>query len=154
MGGRMGGVPRFNVKDLMVSTALIAGSFSCLGRLSAIRGVAAVSLITLWVRSLYVTDLVKGPAIGASIRGRIRYHGDLVPKLRNSVRSPSLKDSRLTCSSDCFLNPDFLSDEPGNTRLHNGIEPNPQLDPVINLPHGIFGKGGNVKVLLDPAGCL
>ena len=44
--------------------------------------------------------------------------------------------------------------EPGNAGLHNGIKPDPQLDAFVNLPHGAFGKGGDVKVLLDPAGCL
>ena len=44
--------------------------------------------------------------------------------------------------------------EPGNAGLHNGIKPDPQLDSFANLPHGVFRKGGDVKVLLDPAGGL
>src|SRR6516165_10239313 len=44
--------------------------------------------------------------------------------------------------------------EPGNTGLHYGIKSDPQLDSFANLPHGLFGKGGDFKVLLDPAGGL
>src|ERR1700693_5505771 len=44
--------------------------------------------------------------------------------------------------------------EPGNTGLHYGIKPDPQLDSFANLPHGLFRKGGDSKVLLDPAGGL
>src|SRR5262249_43069771 len=44
--------------------------------------------------------------------------------------------------------------EPGNTGLHDGIEPDPKLDSFANLPHGLFRKGGDFKVLLDPAGGL
>src|ERR1700733_2973212 len=42
--------------------------------------------------------------------------------------------------------------ESGNTGLHYGIKPDPQLDSLANLPHGLFRKGGNIEVLLDPAG--
>src|SRR5271166_4811305 len=50
----------------------------------------------------------------------------------------------------------FLSsrNEPGNTGLHYGIKPDPQLDSFANLPHGLFRKRGDFKVLLDPAGGL
>src|SRR5271170_8017942 len=44
--------------------------------------------------------------------------------------------------------------EPGNTGLHYGIEPDPQLDSFANLPHGFFRKNGDFKVLLDPPGSL
>ena len=44
--------------------------------------------------------------------------------------------------------------ERGNTGLHNGIKPDPELDSFANLPHGLFRKGGDFKVLLDPAGGL
>jgi len=40
--------------------------------------------------------------------------------------------------------------EPGNAGLHNGIKPDPQRDSFVHLPHGVFGKGGDVKVLLQP----
>ena len=30
--------------------------------------------------------------------------------------------------------------EPRNTGLHNGIEPDPQLDSFADLPHGVLGK--------------
>ena len=43
-------------------------------------------------------------------------------------------------------------DEPGNTGLDNGIEPEPQLDSFANLPHGLFRNGRDVKVFLDAAG--
>ena len=39
--------------------------------------------------------------------------------------------------------------EPGNAGLHNGIEPDPRLDSFVDLPHGVFRKGGDVKVFLD-----
>src|SRR4029453_3076162 len=42
--------------------------------------------------------------------------------------------------------------EPGNAGLHNGIEPDPRLDSFADLPHGVLRNGGDVKVLLDPAG--
>src|SRR4029434_4954608 len=44
--------------------------------------------------------------------------------------------------------------EPGNAGLHNGIEPDPRLDSFADLPHGVLRNGGDVKVLLDPAGGL
>src|SRR5579883_295585 len=44
--------------------------------------------------------------------------------------------------------------EPGNAGLNDRIKPDPQLDSVANLPHGLFGKGGDVEVLPDPAGGL
>src|SRR5262245_58327281 len=44
--------------------------------------------------------------------------------------------------------------EPGNAGLHYGIKPDPQLDSFANLPHGLFRKSGDFKVLLDPAGGL
>src|SRR3954452_16320963 len=45
-------------------------------------------------------------------------------------------------------------DEPGYAGLHDGIEPAPQLDPFADLPHVLFGEGGDFEVLLDPAGGL
>src|SRR4051812_47455325 len=50
----------------------------------------------------------------------------------------------------------FLSsrNEPWNTGLHHGIKSDPQLDSFVNLPYGLFGKGGDSKVLLDPPGGL
>ena len=42
--------------------------------------------------------------------------------------------------------------EPGNAGLYNGIESDPRLDSFANLPHGVLRKGGDVNVLLDPAG--
>ena len=44
--------------------------------------------------------------------------------------------------------------EPGNAGLYNGIKPDPRLDSFANLPHGVLRKGGDFKVLLDPAGGL
>ena len=44
--------------------------------------------------------------------------------------------------------------EPGNAGLHNGIEPDPRRDSFADLPHGVLRNGGDVKVLLDPAGGL
>src|SRR5208337_3724591 len=44
--------------------------------------------------------------------------------------------------------------EPGNTGLHHGIKPDPHIDSFANLPHGLFRKGGDFKVFLDPAGGL
>jgi len=44
--------------------------------------------------------------------------------------------------------------EPGNTGLYDGIEPDPRLDSFADLPHGVLGNGGDVKVLPDPAGGL
>ncbi len=41
--------------------------------------------------------------------------------------------------------------EPRNTGLYNGIKPDPRLDSLANLPHGVLRKGGDFKVLLDPA---
>src|SRR6266404_6599493 len=50
----------------------------------------------------------------------------------------------------------FLSsrNEPGNAGLYNGIKSDPRLDSFANLPHGVLRKGGDFKVLLDPAGGL
>ena len=44
--------------------------------------------------------------------------------------------------------------EPRNTSLHNGIEPDLRLDSFSDLPHGVFGKGGDFKVFLDSARSL
>jgi hypothetical protein len=44
--------------------------------------------------------------------------------------------------------------ERGNAGLDNGIEPDPQFDSVANFLHGVLRKGGDFKVLLDPAGGL
>ena len=44
--------------------------------------------------------------------------------------------------------------KPGDTGLYNGIKPDLQLDSFADLPHGLFRKGGDFKVLLDPAGSL
>src|SRR5580765_2893309 len=44
--------------------------------------------------------------------------------------------------------------EPGNAGLHNGIEPDLRLDSFADLPYGVLRNGGDVKVLLDPAGSL
>ena len=48
----------------------------------------------------------------------------------------------------------FLSsrNKSGNAGLYNGIKPDPRLDSFANLPHGVLRKGGDFKVLLDPAG--
>src|ERR1700676_1166371 len=41
--------------------------------------------------------------------------------------------------------------EPGNAGLYNGIKPDPRLDSFADLPNGVLRKGGDFKVLLDPA---
>jgi hypothetical protein len=43
---------------------------------------------------------------------------------------------------------------PGTPVSTYGIKPDPRLDSFANLPHGLFRKGGDIKVLLDPAGRL
>src|SRR5437868_3194453 len=58
----------------------------------------------------------------------------------------SLIFSRLAVSTSLFSR-----NEPGNAGLYNGVKPDPRLDSFANLPHGVFGKGGDVKVLLDAA---
>lgn len=45
-------------------------------------------------------------------------------------------------------------DEAGDSRLHHGIEPHAQGDPLLYLPHGVFGQGGDVHVLLNSSGSL
>src|SRR5258705_8948147 len=42
--------------------------------------------------------------------------------------------------------------ESGNTGLHYSIKPDSRPDSFVDLPHGVLGKGGDFKVLLDPAG--
>jgi hypothetical protein len=53
MRGRTGGMPRFTVKDLLISTSLIAVSFSCFALLSAIshNDSTAVLALLLWFSS-------------------------------------------------------------------------------------------------------
>ena len=36
-----------------------------------------------------------------------------------------------------------------HTGLHHGVEPDVRLDALPNLPHGVFGQGRNLEVLLD-----
>src|SRR6059058_2954354 len=62
-------------------------------------------------------------------------------------------------SNDGMLNTVVLTsrssrNESGNAGLHNGIESDPRLDSFADLPHGVLRNGGDVKVLLDPAGGL
>ena len=45
-------------------------------------------------------------------------------------------------------------DEAGDAGLDDGIESHSGLDSLVDLPHGVFGKGGDVKVFLEAAGGL
>ena len=46
----------------------------------------------------------------------------------------------------------FSRNEPGNASGHDGVKPDLLRDPFANFPHGVFGKGRNFKILLDPLG--
>ena len=48
----------------------------------------------------------------------------------------------------------FPGNKSGNAGLHDGIEPQPRLDSFVDLAHGVFRKGGDVKVFLESAGGL